>query len=501
VSLGNRKVCSRCGADVTFAKRIRDEHGSIFCNDCAQILPASEVLSLPKTLSEVQEPHGDGPTQPADSMSGLSAAVIAHAPKRSAPPKKKKAEWSPTKWIVALCLFVIAAIVTGGYLVTRPTWEDLNGQRITDMKGEADVMKEQQRPKDAYFKYKELFDFVGDHKITGPSLAATVADARNSMDQEYALASVLIEKEVADAKAKVEAEQRAEAARKAAQEAQAALAGKQRREAEMAAAEKARQAIALANERAQSMAGAARFRNSAEYAALRAHADRIVSSLDTSLITEDSAYRSIQERSEAARELLVIYVKIQGSIHGTDVTADADRISAKTDRAMIGEDSAIRAIDAEDQGFFDLLGVWCAAEISTHPELSRSFDAASSSVRLFQAGDDSAVRSISDYTGASMLVLKALATSQGHASEAAAIVSSVDLLNAGDDSAWRVAMRHSEANMKLILTLFPRDQAAAASRISTSVSINADTDDSAVRAQSQYLQGIVDGLHVLIENQ
>jgi len=394
------------------------------------------------------------------------------------------------------------------YAILRPTWEDQNDDRILAMRSDADASSSRGQPKEAYFQYKAMIDFVGEHEIHNALVKQEVEEAHGLMAQAYAKAKPIIDQAIAAEQEKQAELRRREDQRQLAAAAekerhrQAAVAEKQRQEQARRDADVARQASAArrATETAAAVRRAA-FQVSQAHAESKRAADGIVSSLAVTVASEDSAYRAISERSDAARRLLSIYVKMQGRLTSTDVTAEVDRITSGADSNLVGEDSAIRATSNYDQAFFDLLGVWCRALGRRYPNLPREFSEESSSVRLRLAGDDSAVREISGYTRASMVVLESIVAAESHAAEAKSIVASAQDLDSGDDSAWRNTMHHTEANMSLLLVLLANDHPDQATKIKTTSTLVTSDDGSALRAQSQYLQGTVEALQRLIRDE
>jgi hypothetical protein len=59
-------------------------------------------------------------------------------------------------------------------------------------------------------------------------------------------------------------------------------------------------------------------------------------------------------------------------------------------------------------------------------------------------------------------------------------------------------MRNNEANMDMLLALLSRQDAQNAAQIKRTAASNTLTEDSALRAQSEYRQGVVDALTALI---
>ena len=494
VSAGNRKACAKCGADVTFAKRVRNDQGRLFCMACdpSEAPGEREFNSLLPPPPPVEQPVRPRPralheTQKADSTQPNSGV--------------------PVKMIVSLLAGAIIAIGSSAYVLTRPSWEDLNRQKFAAIKRDADMLSTRGHPKEAYYKYKEAVDFIGNRKIKDLNFLSSVDEAKASLDTTYALAEPIIEREAAAERERQAAEKR----RQAEEEKQRTVLGarekekqaefeRERQAQELARQEDARRQAAAAKAEAAQRGRRASFLSSPEFAAYKKTADDIVDSLGNTIITENSAYRSMSERSEAARDLLAVYIQIQGKLNDQDVTLDVLRLKNEAASRMIAENSAIRAIYKHDESFLELLGVWCQVLEKRDPRLHKAFLEESTAIQLQVFSDDSAVRAISGYCGAAMNVLVLIDSELGHGAEANSIVSSATLPNITEDSAWRVAMRNTEAEMNLILLMIPPNRKVEADRIRRSVELDNLGNDSALLHHSRCEQGIVDALHELISN-
>ncbi len=422
---------------------------------------------------------------------------------------KSRTESSPALLIVGLSIGAILAIGIATFIIIRPSWGQTNRATILSMKAEADALAAHDKPKQAYFKYQQLLDFVGKREVGESDIQEALTAAKTSSDREHALAAPIIAREIAEAKAKEEERQRQERAFQLAQQAQKDLVERQRLAAESARQDQLRRnAIAAAakvraaaepgrviNERQNRLT---RFHASPQCATLRHQADDIVRTLSSTIAAEDSAYRSIDERCAAARDLLAIYVRVRGAVDGVEVGREVNRIIADATVDAVGDESAIRSIYRHDEAFLHLLGTWGKVLAVQNPRISADYARISSEVTLSLAGDDSAIRAISRYSGASTKMLQVVVAAEGHDVAASAIVSSANSDNALDTSAWQVAMRNCEANMDLLLTMFPEEHEVDSKRIRASAADATLADDSALRAQSQYMQGIVEALHSLI---
>jgi len=474
VAAANRKVCAGCGADVTFSQRVRDASGQFRCAGCADVKPLPPPLRETETIETLE------------ALQNLSHKTII----------ARKAYPRPSSSTLIACASVAVLVLLGSaiFYITRPTWDDLNADFIHQCKKEADSLAAHAHPKEAYFKYKELVDFVHDRPLTNPLLQDDMAAVKHSMRRSYALAVPQIQQEEAAARARAEA-QRIEAAR---------LDGVTREEevARARARELAGQRAAIEREVARQQAELQKkiqaFTRSPEYRRWCAEADRIVAAFDSRLAAEDSAYRGMSEGAHTARDLLAILVKIEGRLRGVDVVDAVDSLTQSSDRVLALEDSAKRATYENDQAFFRLLGIWCRATSAKHPELATAFSEEQKSTTSRLVADDSAPRAISEYTGASMRMLKLIVSAHGHSDQASKIVTPVESEELFEDSAWRAAAQHRQANMQLLLALFPAEKAREAASIQLSAIRSVIGDSSAMQDDIGYQRGVIASLHGLI---
>jgi len=96
---------------------------------------------------------------------------------------------------------------------------------------------------------------------------------------------------------------------------------KRREEERHAQAEQRKRSVA---ERAASLTKIA-YKRSEKYTQHKQQAETLVASLERSLALEDSAWREISKRARTARDLLGIYVKIQGELNDAGISADVDK--------------------------------------------------------------------------------------------------------------------------------------------------------------------------------
>jgi hypothetical protein len=380
LSPSNKKMCSKCGADVTFARRVLDPKGRYLCLNCAKATAAKAPVAPEDDLELLTrlEPAAQTP-----------ARAVAVAKPSMVRPKKEKRRVSRSteinRW-VAGGVAIIVILIVAFFLVNKRPWDEQNRLQILSMKNGADAL-----------------------------LTARVL-----------------------------------------------------------------------------------FLKSDEFAGWRRQADDIVTTLNTELIGEDSVYRGLSKRTKASRNLLGLYVKAEGHLLSTNVDASVDRILSNADSDLITEDSAIRAIDENDQAFFKMLGPLCMVLDGKNSTLKSTFDTQSHAAVLAGIGDDSAIRAIDSYSDASMQVLRAIVSAQGLASKADGIISDVQTQNIGEDSAWRSAMRNENGSMRLLLLMVSQEDPATAASIQSTADTAIIGDDSALRAQEAYDQGKVDALRWMV---
>lgn len=236
-----------------------------------------------------------------------------------------------------------------------------------------------------------------------------------------------------------------------------------------------------------------------DYIAMKAEADNIVRSLNTDLLGEDSAWRGISRRSSAAAHLLGIYVKLQGRHYGVDVDKEVDDALAENETAMIGEDSALRAIYKHDEAFMKILGLWCKLLDPETRGIYKNCLKIESDVLQSMISEDSAYRAQSIYARANMQILQLLAATRGDHEETQTIVADATTGSIGDDSAVRDAMRFTKASMELALLILEQSDSDSARQIRHASVMNTVSDDSAIRAHEEYKQGMVDVIRKLID--
>ena len=136
VSSSNRKVCSACGADVTFAKRVRNPDGGYFCEPCAPA-PAAPPPPVedPSPAAEPVAEEDDGgyalkeeappprrrtgpvglpstfpPTVPARAAAGVAAPARA----QPAEPAARRWWWVAVPVAVVVVIGIVAAVLMSG---------------------------------------------------------------------------------------------------------------------------------------------------------------------------------------------------------------------------------------------------------------------------------------------------------------------------------------------------------------------------------------------------
>jgi hypothetical protein len=191
-------------------------------------------------------------------------------------------------------------------------------------------------------------------------------------------------------------------------------------------------------------------------------------------------------------------VKLQGQLSGSNVDEKVDQILTSVDRDLIGEDSAIRATYTNDQTSVKLLGIWCSVLSKGFPSLPAAFDKVQADADLATAGDDSAIRAIDSYSSAQMNALRLITSSICGPRGPDGVIADISIAQIGEDSAWRSATRNCEGSMKMLLLLLDHDGSDKAKSIRNETFIAAVDDDSTLRVQSQYRQGMVDVLTAMI---
>ena len=245
------------------------------------------------------------------------------------------------------------------------------------------------------------------------------------------------------------------------------------------------------------LARSASFTRSSDYARLCREADQVTSTLRLDLIGEDSAYRGLSRRSKARRDLLALYVRVRGHCDASavpDVDEAVRHVIALGDADLIGEGSAIQATASNDAAALALLGVWCRAA-----GLPGAFDRYERLSRPGGSAGDSAPQAVDGCSDAVMHVLAAIVSARGQA-RAQDRVDRNRADNAGETSAWRSAMRNEEANLDLLLLTVGAADPTKAAAIRSEATSSTVTDDSALRAHEDYLQGQVDALHWLVSH-
>ena len=509
VSRGYRKLCGLCGADVTFAARRKLEDGTYRCETCdrpstkSQAHRSSDQAPRPLCIQCGAELKSTEGRDTCEACARTQKRPIARDSKPAVEPVDTAPAGqggSATRWIILGIGAAVLCIGIATWIILTPRWDETHLAEIISMRQAATQLYGANKSVEAYHAFQALFAFVGDHPIKNSYAVAELDGAKVTMAQAYAKAKTILDQEEADARAR---EAAAEAA--ARQQAADAAALKERQDRERAAQELAAQEQAKADQArielaAKQAVAKALFARSAEHAALQSKAESIVAALRTELAGEDSAYRSISERARAARDLFAVLVKLQGQLSGSNVDDKVDQISAAVDRELIGEDSAIRATYINDRASLDLLGVWCSILSKNFPSLPAAFDKVQSEAVLAEAGDDSAIRAIDAYSAGILDALRLITSSICGAQGPDAVMSAIATAQIGEDSAWRSSMHNCDGSMKMLLLLLDHDGSDEAKRIRSEAFAEAVDDDSAVRVQSQYRQGIVDATAAMIQN-
>jgi hypothetical protein len=223
VSRANRKVCTVCGADVTFATKHRQPDGSFICDACAAgPAPAVAPTPEPKEKAKAQRPR-QLPSSPRHSRLKVTPAKVAAT-------------------AVFLALLIIASAT---WFILTPSWDEENAPRLNQMKEEAEQLLASKRPKESYYKFQQLFAAVGDRRVRDEYLRKDLDVARSLMDRAYREAKPIIDKEREEEKARLARQQEQERQRKAAQAAAREHRAREQREQEQARREQERQARRL----------------------------------------------------------------------------------------------------------------------------------------------------------------------------------------------------------------------------------------------------------------
>lgn len=488
VSPSRRKHCGRCGREVTFEERKRDPGGSFVCLGCAAL------------DSGGAERHAASSPGPVTADPAAAAAPVHQPVPVRIDTRAKSGERSVLPWLILLVGAPVLVIAMAAFVILRPDWEDNNRQALYALKAEADSLLASGKTRAAHDKYDELLKTVGDRQIEDGLLKQKLANARANKDRAWSIVGPQIERERAAERAKQEQLRRQEAERGARERQEQLRLEQERKRAEHARREQER---LEAEERSRQMKRAlvrAEFLKSSEYAAMRRQADQVVKALASGMVMEDSAYRGIARRTLAQRDLLAIYIKVDARLEGQDVSRQVDQIIASSNADHMLENSAVREIYKYDKAVFDLLGPWCSVLNTRYPGIAGEYASERSQVLTRLVGQNLAPSMSCAYSTGSLGVFRRLLARRGLGTKAANVTTEVTLSNLGDDSAWRIAMNNAEGNMELVLTLLALRDEPAAANIRRDARSAAALDDSALRVQSRYKQGIVDALHLMIQN-
>jgi hypothetical protein len=253
-----------------------------------------------------------------------------------------------------------------------------------------------------------------------------------------------------------------------------------------------------AEDRRRSAMATAVYKKSPAYAGHVKEADRVQADLRSQFLAEDSAWRAISAYATASRKLLAIYVKMQGELGNTDLSSEVGKIMEATEKDLLLEDSALRAIYKNDHGFMEILGAWCRCLEPTHPGIMKKYESETSSLLTSLVTEDSAYRADSSATKAAMTTLAHILAAKGYGFASQAVIADIATANVVEDSAVRAARKHAEGITKLLLLLVEGKSKARAGEISRSVLTNTVTDNSAIRVHSEWKRGAVDAIYYLI---
>ncbi len=480
----NRKVCESCGADVTFADRVDTGSGGYRCAKCAEAAfeGALDALETPMTPEIGSDVHED---------------IAAVAEDRLQPRRTNNTK--SLVWISLGAAVLVIGLVIFALVINSSSWTTTNQARLLSIKSEADQLLVANKPREAFYKYQELADAVKGHDIDENTIMpGALREAAAAQQRAYALAKPIIDREIAEEKARVAAAAKAEEerlaqaraaaeARRVEQERQAAAQAKADRDARQAAVERSRRALALAA-----------VRKSAAYAELRDRADGIVRDFHSGQIGEDSAYRAMSRAAGAQRDLLAVFVTLEGMLNENDVSSSVNSAISASDRALIGEDSAIREVYKKDSASFELLGVWARVLDRRYPGLLQSYEERRRSVTSAMIGEDSAPRAIEHYTAGNMMMLGLISTRLYPGVGGDDIASKALRDNIGEDSTWRASMRESNASARILLLLLQQSNPEAANRLRKGLIADTADEDSALRDHARSQETAVEALYQLI---
>ncbi len=324
---------------------------------------------------------------------------------------------------------------------------------------------------------------------------SSVSDIRERLVQK----KTRVENAIVQATRKRQAEQAAAAtalAQKRAAEEANRLAAQRAAEERQRQMDVARRALAEAARQAKIVS----FKQSADYAKYKQEADNIQSELDTSMIGEDSAWRGMSKQTRAATKMLGVWVEVDARLHDMNMDANVQQIIRDMDIQSVGEDSAIRALATNEEGFGKMLGVWVDVLSKEAPALKGSYMNRRLQMLRSLVGEDSAHRDEQARSEANLDILAMIVTSKGFGAGARDITSDVKLHAVGEKGAQGAAMWNVEGSMNLLLTLLsPIDHDEAAS-IRRSIHLSVDSDDSILRTHEGYKKGITRALHALINS-
>ena len=217
-------MCVKCRADVTFARRSQDSKGRYLCLNCAKASETSiGAASISKGGGSSASADNRPPPPQRNPVAAAQPVTLQKAGAQSNDPRGTRRRSARQKkiifWIIGVGVALVA-VVSASFFLLRPTWEEQNRAQIITMKTDADGLLQNGHADAAYARYKALFAFVGDHEIHGDFIKTELAIAKSGMENAYAKAAPLIEKEEEEARARAAEQQRIADERHAAELAQ-----------------------------------------------------------------------------------------------------------------------------------------------------------------------------------------------------------------------------------------------------------------------------------------
>lgn len=282
--------------------------------------------------------------------------------------------------------------------------------------------------------------------------------------------------------------------------AKAAAAGAVARAAATAVQAEAAAARSLASARAQSIADNAAHAKDLAVAAAKVNMRIILANLDNNLQGETSAWRGLDDDIHAATEMVAVWARLSANLNGAHAATPIRAARRNLNAELAGENSAIRAIEENDQAFFQLLGVLLRYQGRGGSRVLPQYARIRQSLNSEVAVETSAFRVEQEATHANMLALGCLAVARGNAESARKIIKQTGADNAADDSAIRAATRNARGELEILLQLVRDKDPAKATAIANRVDAATQGEDSSIREHEDYEQGIIAAIKFEIGN-